>query len=279
MLLQDLATLAQEAQMNLPLKGPAVPTSWRFWPDSEALDSWHLLPDNPLWGNNAEASSSSGPRKPRLQLIQAVPPQDDPPLLLQAAVDNPPLPLQAAVDMTQMEESGKEIVIYNQEFALKQIIENLHPEALEFTSMGFSQGINDAIYEMEIDDDGNQVSDGLMVVDTPSPGQKKRKARAKTPIVDDEVRRILRFKKNFGAKHIQLDKEPRRKKGEAKKTVYFSTVEDLKTAIISRRLDEEMAAEDIEPIQTVTLADLGISFCGVPPEEITEAALTPSNQE
>jgi hypothetical protein len=36
--------------------------------------------------------------------------------------------------------------------------------------MGFSQGINDAIYEMEIDDDGNQVSDGLMVVDTPSPG-------------------------------------------------------------------------------------------------------------
>jgi len=113
MLLQDLATLAQEAQMNLPLKGPAVPTSWRFWPDSEALDSWHLLPDNPLWGNNAEASSFSGPRRPRLQRIQVVPPQDDPPLLLQAAVDNPPLPLQAAVDMTQMEESGKEIVIYN----------------------------------------------------------------------------------------------------------------------------------------------------------------------
>jgi hypothetical protein len=40
-----------------------------------------------------------------------------------------------------MEESGKEIVIYNQEFALKQIIESLHPEASEFTSMGFSQGM------------------------------------------------------------------------------------------------------------------------------------------
>jgi hypothetical protein len=118
MLLQDLATLAQEAQMNLSLKGPAVPTSWRFWPDSEALDSWHLFPDNPLWGNNAKASSSSGARRPRLQLIQAIPPQDDPPLLLEAAIDNPPLPL-PAVDMTQMEESGKEIVIYNQEFALK----------------------------------------------------------------------------------------------------------------------------------------------------------------
>jgi hypothetical protein len=53
---------------------------------------------------------------------------------------------------------------------------------------------------MEIDDDGNQVSDELMVVDTPSPRQKKRKARAKPPIVYDEVRRSLRFKKNFGGK-------------------------------------------------------------------------------
>jgi hypothetical protein len=77
-----------------------------------------------------------------------------------------------------------------------------------------------------------------------------------------------------------LDKEPRRKNGEARKSVSFSIVEDLKKAIVSRSLDSEMKdAEFVEPIQAVTLISLGTSFCGVPPEELTLAMLNPSNEE
>lgn len=113
---------------------------------------------------------------------------------------------------------------------------------------------------------------------TPSSRRKKRKAKAKTPIVD-EVRRCSRFRTDEVKLHIQLDKEPRRKKGEAKKYVSFSIVEDLKSAIINRSLDSDLEAEEIEPIQAYTLVDLGINFCGIPPEELTAATLNPASED
>lgn len=45
-----------------------------------------------------------------------------------------------------------------------------------------------------------------------TPGRKKRKAKAKNPIVDDQVRRRPRFRKEEVSKHIQLDDEPRKRK-------------------------------------------------------------------
>lgn len=114
---------------------------------------------------------------------------------------------------------------------------------------------------------------------TPSSARKKRKARAKTPVVDDEVRRSARFKKADGLKHIQLDNELRRNKGAAFKTVSISTVEDLKSAIINRSLDSDLEIEDVEPIQVITLVDFGTSFCGIPPLELADAGLTQTPEE
>lgn len=177
-----------------------------------------------------------------------------------------------------------EIVPYNHDFAVRQILSNLHPPMQNLDDQNLAQ---QAVNSMEIDvEDEQQEQDVDTIIEgtsdetaafgvgSPFSGQKKRKARAKTPIVDDEVRRSLRFKENEARKHIQLDRELRRKKGEIKKIVYFSTIEDLKTAIISRSLDEDLEeAGMIEPIQAVTLVGLGSSFCGVPPEELMLATL------
>lgn len=132
---------------------------------------------------------------------------------------------------------------------------------------------NDEVLTDTCDEDF--VRDGVL---TPSFGRKKRKSRAKTPIVDDEVRRSARFREGTTV-HIQLDNEPRKKKGEAKKSVSFSTVEDLKSAIINRSLDSDLEAEDIEPIQAITLVELGSSFYGIPPEELSIAMLNPAPEE
>jgi hypothetical protein len=51
--------------------------------------------------------------------------------------------------------------------------------------------------------------------------KKRRSSKGKTPIVDDEVRRSSRFKKNIKVSHIQLNAEPRRKNGQSKKTEHF----------------------------------------------------------
>ena len=56
-------------QISLPLKAP-VPVSLRSSvPDILDLNPWLASVDNLSWGNNVEASSSTGPRAPRLQLI------------------------------------------------------------------------------------------------------------------------------------------------------------------------------------------------------------------
>lgn len=66
-----------------------------------------------------------------------------------------------------------------------------------------------------------------------TPISKKRKPKAKTPIVDDEVRRCSKFKKGARQEHVQLDNEPQRKKGADRKTVSISTVAKLKVPLLA----------------------------------------------
>jgi hypothetical protein len=93
------------------------------------------------------------------------------------------------------------------------------------------------------------------------------------PIVDDEVRRSARLRNVNAQKHIQLDGEPRRRKGATKKSVSFSSVADLKKAIVSCSLDDALVDFEVAPIQASTLAELGSSFCGIPPAEVSPATL------
>jgi hypothetical protein len=272
MLLEHMALMAKEALLFLPLKDPVPSTNWNFRPSSPEMDTWMLATDNPSWGNNAEATTSFGYRRPRLELIQAR-------STLPPIVEAPRSAL------------NQEIVVYNQEFAIAQIMEQLHPSEDSNTIMTErNNSMEDMIQDMEISPlvaEEESTNNGLHLnvdeelIDASSPVvRKKRKARAKTPMVDDEVKRCSRFRKNVTEKHFMLDKEPRRKNGEARKSVSFSIVEDLKKAIVSRSLDSEMKdAEFVEPIQAVTLISLGTSFCGVPPEELTLAMLNPSNEE
>jgi hypothetical protein len=60
MIIQDLAQYAQVLQASLPMKEPLSSNSWNLVPASSAIDTWFLNVDNPNWGNNAEASSSTG---------------------------------------------------------------------------------------------------------------------------------------------------------------------------------------------------------------------------
>lgn len=101
----------------------------------------------------------------------------------------------------------------------------------------------------------------------------KRKTRGKTPVVDDEVRRSTRFKKGVVSAHVQLDKEPRKKKGATAKSVSISTVQDLNAAIVGRSLDAVMEGVEVLPIQAPVLVELGRSFCGVALEELNNTTL------
>jgi hypothetical protein len=75
----------------------------------------------------------------------------------------------------------------------------------------------------------------------------------KTPIVDDEVRRCSRFRKEAHPELIQLDNEPKRKKGAERKSFSFSSVENLKTSIVSRSFEEALQDEVIDPSPDATL--------------------------
>jgi hypothetical protein len=70
MIIQDLAQYVQSLQAFLPMKEPLPSNSWNFVPTSSAIDTWFLNVDNLNWGNNAEASSSTGVRKPRLEFTK-----------------------------------------------------------------------------------------------------------------------------------------------------------------------------------------------------------------
>jgi hypothetical protein len=122
---------------------------------------------------------------------------------------------------------------------------------------------------MEIDSPTHSVSEAIS-----SPAiAKKRRGRHHTPIVDDVVHRSARLRKEVPHDHMQLDSVPRRRKGATKKSVSFSIVTDLKKAIVSSSLDEGLIEFEVAPIQAPTLVGLGVSFCGVPPSELSLATL------
>jgi hypothetical protein len=123
--------------------------------------------------------------------------------------------------------------------------------------------------DMDLDSPTRLVSEAI----SSSPTAKKWRGRLHTPIVDDEVRRSARLRNVAPQDHIQLDGEPRRRKGAAKKSVSFSSVTDLQKSIVKSSLDDALTEFEVAHIQASTLADLGTSFCGVPPLELSLATL------
>lgn len=112
-LLGKIDTLAQGAQSLLPMKGSVISPSWNFLNDAAALDSWHLALDNAYWRNNAGATSSHGPKRPRLQSVQPA--------------TNPIL---------GTVEKNRELVPYDHEFAFAQIMNNLHTPSSSYWRNG-----------------------------------------------------------------------------------------------------------------------------------------------
>jgi hypothetical protein len=234
MLVQDLAAYAQSLLALMPMKEPLPAQSWNFVPATSFANTWFFCVDNPAWGNNAEASSSSGARRPRLELIRTT--HSD-------CVPNQ-LNLEASLEHN------------NNHVPLSQI----SPD---------QEASNSSVVDMELDSPTRFVSE----VNSNPAAAKKRRGRHHTPIVDDEVRRSAKLINETLHDHIQLDGEPRRRKGATKKSVSFSSVTDLKKAIVSSSLDEDLTEFEVAPIQASTLADLCTSFCGVPPSELSLATL------
>lgn len=188
--------------------------------------------DNPSWGNNVEASTSTGYRRPRLELVR----NDS----AMAPCPNLVAPPRSTINQV--------LVLYDQEFAVRQILSNLHSTAVQHVSLVQSQVNTSMVTDVEgmaLDDQMHPEPKAMMAdyfeesetlgVITPI-FAKKRKTRGITPIVD-EVRRCSRFRKEEAQEHIQLNNEPRRKNGEAKKSLSISMVEDLRKVIVSRSLE------------------------------------------
>lgn len=296
MLLNQLTEIAYEAQLKLPMKGPVVQPFLNFRPTYGSDTWWNLATDAPWWGNNAEAFTST------------------------AQVTSLPQGSLVVIDQNDnsMADKGKEIVLYDARFAVQQIMKNLHPNVgtesyhsldVEMNEADDSQNVGMGTDENEernlftdtVNIGQNAAVEGspatrvgsvdnlhqeAVMISTPNTVKKRRLTKAKTPIVDDEVRRSNRHIAGVVVDHIQLDNEPRRRKGEKMKTVLFSTVEDLKKAIVLGNLNElmeeveaqnedgeEEAQVQADPIPIHMLMDVGTDLCGVPPEEITPAAL------
>jgi hypothetical protein len=149
---------------------------------------------------------------------------------------------------------------------------NLEPTSQIIPDQEASDG---CVVDMDLDSPTRLASE---IISSP-PAAKKRRGRPRTPIVDDEVCRSARLRNVDAQEHIQLDGEPRRRKGATKKSVSFSSVADLKKAIVSRSLDDDLAEFEVAPIQASTLAELGSSFCGIPPAEVSPATLLHEDEE
>jgi anti-sigma28 factor (negative regulator of flagellin synthesis) len=116
--------------------------------------------------------------------------------------------------------------------------------------------------------------DSAPPISTPSSHHHKRKTKARTPVVEHKVRRSARIRRNADAVHIQLENEPRKRRGTARKTVRYSEVEELKAAIINRKIEHHDAEDcEIEDINATLLVELGTGFCGVPPMELNTSTL------
>jgi hypothetical protein len=273
MLLQSLANVAQKVQELLPMKNPMPVTAWNFVPAANSLDTWVLNTDNPLWGNNAEATTSQGYKRPRLELIKEngkevfLPP-------IQSEVFSSDYVTEDVVVAQVAKISENRLVLYDQDFAFRQIMNKLHPGEIRSNTASVTKELFTQIQNVDwslTDSDVEMEDDFIPVSITDS--VKRKRAHGKTPIVDDEVRRCPRFRKD--EKHVlyMLNSEPRKRKGEARKTVSVSTFADLKKAIVCRSLDEDMDIEEVDQIESPLLVEFGTSFCGVPPGEMTLATL------
>lgn len=237
----------------LPMKGSIPSPSLPHSHSSILLaNRWLVIMDNLSWGNNNEASSSSGSRRPRLSSFS-----EDREIPSQLSLeDSHPLPCNNS--------EYQALVLYNAIFARSQILEHIHGHVSP------SMDLHVASDQMEVDipEPESQISEALSTPLTAATS-KKRRAGAKTPIVDDEVRRCSKFRKDEELVHVQLEKEPRRKKGATRRTVTFSEVADLKKAIVSRSLEEDMEEAVVDAIPAAILVELGNSFCGIPPMELS----------
>jgi hypothetical protein len=61
--------------------------------------------------------------------------------------------------------------------------------------------------------------------------------------------------------------------------VSISSLPELKNIIINKALDKELEAVDIDPIPVDALVDLGLSFCGAPPMELSLATIQPEESD
>jgi anti-sigma28 factor (negative regulator of flagellin synthesis) len=243
MLIKELAQRASSLLDMLPLKAPLQAHEWNTFPQSWFVPgNWFFNVNNPNWGNNAEASSSTGIRLPRLQLLG------------QAHPDERLAPIEQALhaDPQSISENGDD------------------PSSVVPLGEGMDRP-NDSAFA----DNGLALPlESSPPICTPSPQHHKRKTKARMPIVEDEVRRSARLGRNADAIHIQLENEPRKKRGDARKTVTYSKVEELKAAIITGKLEHHEAEDcEIEDINATLLVELGTGFCGVPPLELNASTL------
>jgi hypothetical protein len=169
---------------------------WNTFPQSWFVPgNWFFNVNNPNWGNNAEASSSTGIRRPRMQLLGPAHPVESLTQGEQALQAEP---------VSTPENEGESSRVATLGEGMDRPIDSAFAGGLELPLVLSSPTC------------------------APSQQHQKRKTKARMPIVEDEVRRSARLRRNEDAIHIQLENEPRKKRGDAKKTVCYLKVEELK---------------------------------------------------
>jgi hypothetical protein len=192
MLIKDLAQRASSLLAMLPLKAPLQAHEWNSFPQSWFVPgNWFFNVNNPNWGNNAEASSPTGIILPGLQLLGQAHPDERLASIEQALHADPH-------SISEIGDDPSTIVV-----PLGEGMDRPNDSALAVSGLVLPLDSSPSIC-------------------TPSPQHHKRKTKARMPIVEDEVRRSARIKRNADAIHIQLENEPRKKRGDARKTVKYS---------------------------------------------------------
>ena len=95
------------------MKNPTPVSNWNFIPDNFIPDRWFLNVDNPRWGDNAHASTSSGYKRPRLEYM--------------GDREESPIPFIHVEEHSSVLDKSQALIPYDQEFAVKQILNSLHP--------------------------------------------------------------------------------------------------------------------------------------------------------
>jgi hypothetical protein len=273
----------------LPLKAPLQAHEWNSFPQSWFVPgNWFFNVNNPNWCNNAEASSSTGIRVPRLQLLSQVH------LELQPSSSGTGDGLH---NTHQITEENEVVNLGTSQQLTRNPDEYLTPtcQALQADPQHNVRETGQSISEIgdgplsviplvegmdKPNDSADAVSGSVLPLDsappisTPSPQHHKKKTKDRMPVVEDEVRRSARLRRNADAVHIQLENEPRKRRGAARKTVRYSEVEELKAPIITRKIEHhDVEYYEIEDINATLLVELGTGFCGVPPMELNTSTL------